>query len=295
MITTKLNESSIINALHARKLNEEEAKNPAGTSDEPRLWMMDDFLNVCPECGEYFTSPDDIDGEEIECPNCHAIITNECVGAIESCKESELPDDAEDDDELIDTADCEEASDKEPMNEVTIKVSGGKVLRFKKPAKKGFKRVGGKYVKMTAAEKKARKMAGKKMGRKGLGNKGSAKMKRRKSMKKRSNISASYHINEAATLSCLNTSVNEAFKANPTYMPFKAVSIDEAIYDEGNDVLRLNTSIQYEDGNMDEAQFVLTDVSEGTFTLTESTGVFDLPNVRIEGDSFFDEDSIVIQ
>jgi hypothetical protein len=87
-------------------------------------------------------------------------------------------------DDLMEFISEEEFEDQE-LDEIAKKrvVRGGKIIR-KIPPKKGYKVVNGRYVKMSASEKRVRSKAAKRGARKSRSKKASTIRKRKKSMKK---------------------------------------------------------------------------------------------------------------
>lgn len=87
-------------------------------------------------------------------------------------------------DDLMEFISEEEFEDQE-LDEIAKKrvVRGGKIIR-KIPPKKGYKVVNGRYVKMSASEKRVRSKAAKRGARKSRSKKASTTRKRKKSMKK---------------------------------------------------------------------------------------------------------------
>jgi hypothetical protein len=87
-------------------------------------------------------------------------------------------------DDLMEFISEEEFEDQE-LDEIAKKrvVRGGKIIR-KIPPKKGYKVVNGRYVKMSASEKRVRSKAAKRGARKSRSKKASTVRKRKKSMKK---------------------------------------------------------------------------------------------------------------
>lgn len=247
-------------------------KNPAGTDDEPDLYIMDQMYQ-CPECGDYFSAPMKFTGE-CSCPDCGATITPTYIGEVDEVTES-----------------TDESDDS--LNELQIKVTGGKVVKFAKAAKKGYKRIGGKLVKMTSKEKAARKKAGKSLARKGLGNKGAAKMKRKKSMKKRSSMNSSMNVDEGILMNMLNSVIGDVMEHyKDTYYGFKVTDIKEAVFDSSANTLTLESVVTYEDNDTSDAKFVIEGFGTDELSVKETEGILSLEGLSINAKGSINESCI---
>lgn len=256
------------------KKNESAPANPAGSDDEPDMYIMDQ-LYQCSECGDYFSSPVKFTGE-CTCPECGAVGTPNYIGEVEEVTESQ------------DEADS-------ALNEIQVKVTGGKVIKFTKAAKAGFKRIGGKYVKMTSKEKAARKKAGKQLARKGLGNKGAAKMKRRKSMKKRAKMNSGLNIEEGAVMELLNGVISDVMEHyTDTYYGFSVTAIKEATFDASTNALTLESTVTYEDNDTADATFVIEGFDTDELTVSESRGILNLEGLTMTGKGELTESEILV-
>jgi len=283
---------------------------------------------VCPECGEHaiLEMVGEIESARlIECdstdPN-DGVVYSLAADVDDIISDDDLEDPGDDED-AIDVADEDDYEDDEVEDDEVEDVEEGQLLELKlkrkairggklvklnpktvklkiKKAKrgKGFKILNGKIVKMTASERMRRKKAMKKVNRKG-----STKRKRAKSMRKARRIglvasldfNRPVHIDEVATANCINEALNEVFDNFEDYIPFEITEITEAIYDAEADKLILEASIEYEDGEIDEATFEVNDVLTGTAQLTESSGdKLDLP-VRILAESSVNDNVITLE
>lgn len=199
--------------------------------------------------------------------------------------------DDEDDEDEYDEDEDDEDEDDEELNELKIRIRGGKKIRVsasqaakkaralkKKHGRKGFIATkDGKLIRMSSAQKRAARQFGKRMKR------GTAISHRKRSMRKRKNLVDGYNFDENKLTSQINDALDTVFKKYTNAIPFRIVEVNDAVFSRNTDTLTLDTDIEYADGVMENASFELQGIESGNYVLTESTGdILDLP-VEISG------------
>ena len=164
----------------------------------------------------------------------------------------------------------EDEEDEDEVTEARVRVSNGKVIRLRgKKRKKGFKRVNGKYVKMSAKEKRSRAKNLKKARRKA--NTSSAKRKRSKSMRRRGKMNASYSIDESLVVENINESIESFYDGLedkyhvPTFENVSRVAI------KGENLI-LEGLVSYDDGVSESVRFIIENFKEGESTVHQDLG-----------------------
>lgn len=168
----------------------------------------------CPDCGETFAS--DFGLVECVCPECDKIVRPLFLGEIEDVEE-----------------------ESEDMTEAVVKVVGGKIVKLAKQAKAGFKRVNGKYVKMSQKEIRARKKSIKKAGKKA--HTGTADVRRSKSLRKRQAVLSNMELETSEMVDVLNQAVSEVYQGHGILPVFE--SVDEVSISVDGSKLELDCSL----------------------------------------------------
>lgn len=252
-----------------------------------------DLVYLCPECEEDIIADEPITGTCV-CPECGAVIEPKYEGTVAEVFVDDEDDDEDDltvadpyDDDPYDEYDeCDPVDEDAELNELKKKVviSHGKKVK-KVVGKKGYKVVDGKLVKMSAAEKRARAKAGKKNIKKAQ-KKG--KRMRAKSMKKAMalNNSLDLNFNENAFMELMNGVIEGVMENYDRFENFSITSINEATISERDlDTLTVEATVTYENGQTDNAQFVIEGLlsDDGDITITEMNHIFDPAGLKING------------
>lgn len=164
----------------------------------------------------------------------------------------------------------DEEDEEDEVTEARVRVSNGKVIRLRgKKRKKGYKRVNGKYVKMSAKEKRSRAKNLKKARRKA--NTSSAKRKRAKSMRRRGKMNASYSIDENLVVENINESIESFYDGLedkyhvPTFENVSRVAVK-------GDNLIIEGLVSYDDGASETVRFIIENFEEGESTVHQDLG-----------------------
>lgn len=239
---------------HKKITKKNEGATPAGPSQGDVTSGGMNVLYRCPDCGGVFTIDladfDHSADDQVECPNCGAVVSPEELGSLYT----------------------DEAS--EAFVPKAIKVIHGKVTKIK--AHKKQKITGSRLAKLLKNLKKARMKA----------HSGRANASRRKSMKKARKLNSSFNIDENILMEMLNNVIDDVMEEySDTYENFKITKVNEAIYDEDDDTLGIDADIKYDDGEESYALFTVEGLdTEDKFTVTEHTGILDLNSLEIYGE-----------
>lgn len=228
---------------------------------------FNEYIYQCPNCEEYFDSGFEIIGEVV-CPNCFATVTPMYQGELEDVAESMR------------------------LNEVTIRVSGGKVIKMKKPKKKGYKRVKGKYVKMSSKEKRARVKSIKKAQKKSRTS--TAKKKRARSMK----VRRKKKLNDSLFRDLINTaadSISESIHNSKTSEVHKVTGCQ---YDEEKGDLVIEAVIK-RNGQFSprKAKFIIESfvMESGTYRMIDTHNALGVGRKSIDIDIEVEEDQLTFE
>ena len=106
------------------------------------------------------------------------------------------------------------------------------------------------------------------------------------------NMKRCYEFDEGVLEEQMNSVFSEIFAERAKFMPFTVSDIVAAKFSESDDSLLVEAVVSYEDGKEENAEFRLSDIHTGTYTLTETSGVFDMEDIVIEGNCSMKDDTL---
>ena len=106
------------------------------------------------------------------------------------------------------------------------------------------------------------------------------------------NMKRCYEFDEKVLKGQMNRVFSEIFSERAKFMPFTVSEITGAKFSESDDSLIVEARVCYEDGKEENAEFCFSDIHTGKYTLTETSGVFDMEDIVIEGDCSMKNDTL---
>ena len=193
--------------------------------------------------------------------------------------ESDILDNETDEEDFEDIGDDyydgeDDFEEGEDVEEAFKSVKAGEVVSNLKAPKKGYKRVNGKYVKMSSQEKFARQKSGKKLSRKAHSS--TANRSRTKSMRTRARrLGDSYEIDENVLRKLVNAALEEMYTGMEDRFVVPTVTrVTDAAFN-GEDLV-VESRVLFDDGVRDTVQFFIEGFNHesGKFSLYEGTELF---------------------